>query len=238
MTTHNTLRSLPREHSGLFLIGLIVVAAAHTIGLLLPVLLPRLMTLGVDIEVTGNPAQWGLGEGGMRGWGAALPLIHAAMICALVYGVITACMSRVSVSAGFTRRATWRESARYLAGTAVVLWVLVLLAVLVALALNPAPQLLEGSMHPLVQLIPAAVKIPAGAALGYLVGMAFMRFHWIVGVVACVGLVTLLTSLPISVQLTPSSITEMVVVTVGAVLLAVAAAAASRGLIDSLQVDP
>lgn len=239
MTTASPVRALLREVRGLAIGGLVVIAISYVAYILL-VRVGLLELLGVTsdrVEITvggSTQARYGVALASPSTiWSVPLGLTGAVAICALVYGIITATTSRVQIAAGLTRRLTLRENIWYLVAVALTLTGLLAVAMAPALIAEPAPALQTGSLHPLAVLLVVPFLAAAGAGIGHLIGLTFLRFPWYVGVLLCVVLLALPGALPSA----PS-------VTSGAALLlgmSVAAAVAlvstlgSRALIGGLQ---
>lgn len=232
--TSSSARAWWHEIRTLLLIGLIVIVIAFAIRLALVHIEP--LAHLVEQGDWGDKSQtWRIGPLSPTSlWRVPLGLSGAAAVAALVYGIITGSMSRVSIAAGMTRRAVVRDDARFLATVVLALTALMVLAMLPALVLEPAPALREGFLHPAVAPLRVFATAAAAAMLGQLIALLFLRFPWFVGVLACAVLLGL-TGLSSLVDALPP-LAELLVSLGIAALVAVLALVISRRVAAGLEV--
>lgn len=207
------------------IIGLIVIAIAYAIW--------GILTLAqADLSGTFHTAGTALDELGSP-WAVPLGLAGGVMTGALVFGIVTAALSRVSIAAGLTRAATLRENFVFLGAIVLTLVALYVVAVLPALISDPTPTVTEGSLHPLVSILAVALQCVMAAILGHLIGIVFVCFPWYVGVAGCLVAVSIPSLADAFAPLAP--VPSLVLTVPGSVLVAVLAAIGSRAVIGRLQ---
>lgn len=223
------------------IIGLIVIAIAYAIWIILtftPIRDMLMMSVGSgaqeDIDSSSSFGTAGtvidtLGSP----WTVPLGLAGGVMTGALVFGIVTAALSRVSIAAGLTRAATLRENLVFLGAVVLTLVALYVVAVLPALIIDPAPAVTAGSLHPLVSILAVALQCIMGALLGHLIGIVFVCFPWYVGVAGSLVAVSIPSLTSEFAPLAP--VPSLVLTVVGSVLVAVLAAIGSRVVIGRLQ---
>lgn len=190
-TLTSSTRAWWREIRMLILIGLAVIAIAYAIRYAL-VHIDALARLVEQGEPGQDGTGWNVGPLSSTSlWRVPLGLSGAAAVAALVYGIVIGSSSRVSIAAGMTRRAIVRADATFLGTAVLALTALMVVAVLPALILEPAPELREGFLHPAVAPLRVLVTAAAAAMLGQMIALIFLRFPWFVGVLVCVVLLGL-----------------------------------------------
>lgn len=239
MTTASSARPILGEVRGIAVGGLVAITLAYIAHLVL-VRIGLLELLGVTsdrVEVTASgrmQTDYGVALASAPTlWSVPLTLTGAAMLCAFIYGIITAATSRVQIAAGLTRRLTLRENLAYLAAVALTLTALMAVAMAPALLIEPAPALETGSLHPLAVLAVVPFLAAAGAGVGHVIGLTFLRFPWFVGVLLCIALLALTNVAAVVPDVRAGAALLLGVVVAAAV--AAASALASRVLIGGLQ---
>lgn len=178
--------------------GLVIIVA----GLVLTRVLREPLLLNVDAQefLSSSVERFGVALADpFSPWATVMWLAGIALILAFIYGIVVGSGARVEIAAGLTRRRVHAEGVVYLAVTCTLVLGLFIASMLLAFALDPRPALREGSA-PLLMMVPlTAMMTLAAAAVGHMVGLTFLRFHWLVGVLLVVtmfGAMFIIDALP------------------------------------------
>lgn len=190
MTTNHILyRKLGRFDLGTFKWTVVGLAAAMAAAFILVSLIPQPWLDGY-VEDSNPSFSFTEAEQGSRYLLVPLAFVSAYPLFTFVTGIVSAAETRSFIASGATREAIWRDGRRTNVGMAVVLFVAAALGTLAAILFDGGVPV--DSVGMLSSSAILLLTMLVAFEIGYFISLLFIRYHWLLGVLACVAYSSLL----------------------------------------------